>query len=85
MTTEFPRLELFRLFSAIITSLRQIPTEVWEEIEKESALIRSLAFAMAVVQGCLVARQLFGSGGLSRWYPLGKSTNVFFGHWSIVR
>ncbi|XP_076457719.1 uncharacterized protein LOC143291635 isoform X3 [Babylonia areolata] len=71
------------LREAILTALRQVPAEVWEEIQSESALIRNLAFAMALIQGCLVARQLFGSAGLTRWYPFG-SIQIVNAIWFLV-
>ena len=66
-----------------MTALRQVPPGVWEEIRAESTLTKGLAFAMAVIQGCLVARQLFGSAGLTRWYPLG-SIQVVNAIWFLV-
>ena len=69
--------------AAIVTALRQVPVGVWEEIQSESTLIKGLAFAMAVIQGCLVARQLFGSAGLTRWYPFG-SIQVVNAIWFLV-
>ncbi|XP_070202269.1 uncharacterized protein [Littorina saxatilis] len=71
------------LREAIITALRQVPLEVWEEIKTESALMKGLSFAMVVIQGCLVARQLFGSAGLTRWYPIG-SVQVVNAIWFLV-
>nr|KAG5694047.1 hypothetical protein BaRGS_025626 [Batillaria attramentaria] len=59
------------LREAIVTALRQVPYELWEELSKESNLVKGLSFGMAVIQGVLVARQLFGSAGLTRWYPFG--------------
>jgi hypothetical protein len=63
--------------------LRQVPVEVWKELEEESSRIRGLAYAMPVIQGCLVARQLFGSAGLTRWYPLG-TVQVVNAIWFLV-
>lgn len=55
-----------------MTALHQVPLEVWEEVASKSTLIKSLCFAMAVIQGALNARQLFGSAGFTRWYPFGS-------------
>lgn len=48
-----------------------------------SNLIKALAYAMAVIQGVLVSRQLFGSTGLTRWYPFG-SVQIVNAIWYIL-
>ncbi|XP_071095883.1 uncharacterized protein [Haliotis cracherodii] len=57
------------LKSAIVNTLQKIPADVWEKVRQENQMVRSLVYGIAVIQGVLVARQLFGSLGLSQWYP----------------
>nr|KAG5702033.1 hypothetical protein BaRGS_015768 [Batillaria attramentaria] len=79
------RQQLQRIFKsrAIVTALRQVPYELWEELSKESNLVKGLSFGMAVIQGVLVARQLFGSAGLTRWYPFGL-TQIINAIWFVI-
>ncbi|XP_062610301.1 uncharacterized protein LOC134272083 isoform X2 [Saccostrea cucullata] len=35
-------------------------------------MIRTIAFGLGVIQGMLVARQLFGAQGLNQWYPFNR-------------
>lgn len=52
-----------------MNTLQKIPADVWEKVRQENQMVRSLVYGIAVIQGVLVARQLFGSLGLSQWYP----------------
>lgn len=35
-------------------------------------MVRTIAFGLGVIQGMLVARQLFGAQGLNQWYPFNQ-------------
>ena len=45
---------------------------MWDTVRDKSPLTKALSFGVAVIQSVLVARQLFGSIGLSQWYPFNK-------------
>lgn len=64
----------FCLFSspAIVSTLKQIPTELLEKVSTEPQMVRTIAFGLGVIQGMLVARQLFGAQGLNQWYPFNQ-------------
>jgi len=55
--------------AAIVSTLKQVPAKVWEKVLEESQGLRNIAFAVAVIQAMLVARQLFGAQGLTQFYP----------------
>ncbi|XP_053409232.1 uncharacterized protein LOC123561373 isoform X4 [Mercenaria mercenaria] len=57
------------LHTAIVSTMKQIPTKVWELVLHETQNIRNIAFSIAVIQSMLAARQLFGAQGLSQYYP----------------
>ncbi|KAK3108743.1 hypothetical protein FSP39_014630 [Pinctada imbricata] len=59
-------------FLAIVSTLKQVPKEALESVSKEPQIIRTVAFGLGVIQGMLVARQLFGSQGLNQWYPFNR-------------
>eukprot|EP00105_Crassostrea_gigas_P044993 XP_019929141.1 PREDICTED: dynein beta chain, ciliary isoform X4 [Crassostrea gigas] len=60
------------LHSAIVSTLKQIPTELLEKVSTEPQMVRTIAFGLGVIQGMLVARQLFGAQGLNQWYPFNQ-------------
>jgi len=60
------------LFSAIVSTLKQIPESTLQSLSSETQLVKSLAFGLGVVQGMFVARQLFGAHGLNQWYPFNQ-------------
>ena len=35
-------------------------------------MVRTIAFGLGVIQGMLMARQLFGAQGLNQWYPFNQ-------------
>ncbi|XP_069115919.1 uncharacterized protein [Argopecten irradians] len=57
------------LHTAIVSTLKQVDSGIMGKVASEPQLIRTMAFGVAVVQGMLVARQLFGTQGLNQWYP----------------
>ena len=57
------------LFSAIVSTLKQVSPKVWENVLSESQNIRNIVFAVCVIQSMLAARQLFGTQGLNQYYP----------------
>ena len=67
LTSLFLRMSSLPL--AILASFEQVPYSLWARINQLPVVVRRLSFAIVLLHGCLVARQLFGSAGLSRWYP----------------
>lgn len=57
------------MFVAIVSSLKQVPEELWSRVRGGTQFGRCAVFGAAVIQGVLSARQLFGASGLSQWYP----------------
>ena len=61
---------LFAICSAISAAFKGVATDVWDRVELEASINRSVLFGVGVVHGLLVARQMFGSRGLSQFYSL---------------
>lgn len=55
-----------------MSTLKQIPPELLEKVSTEPQMVRTIAFGLGVIQGMLVARQLFGAQGLNQWYPFNQ-------------
>ncbi|KAK6172547.1 hypothetical protein SNE40_016179 [Patella caerulea] len=55
--------------TAIVKTLKEVPVEVWDRVREQTQLSKALIFGAAVIQGALRARQLFGSIGMSQWFP----------------
>lgn len=59
-------------FSAIVSTLKQVPVDLLDKVSTEPQMVRTIAFGLGVIQGMLVARQLFGAQGLNQWYPFNR-------------
>nr|XP_022320176.1 dynein beta chain, flagellar outer arm-like isoform X6 [Crassostrea virginica] len=60
------------LHSAIVSTLKQVPVELLDKVSTEPQMVRTIAFGLGVIQGMLMARQLFGAQGLNQWYPFNQ-------------
>ncbi|XP_056010102.1 uncharacterized protein LOC125667097 [Ostrea edulis] len=60
------------LHSAIVSTLKQVPVDLLDKVSTEPQMVRTIAFGLGVIQGMLVARQLFGAQGLNQWYPFNR-------------
>ncbi|XP_078672103.1 uncharacterized protein LOC144911712 isoform X1 [Branchiostoma floridae x Branchiostoma belcheri] len=58
------------LKKAIGAALSSVPPQSWDKLRDKSNNIRNMVFGLCVVQGVLLARQLYGTRGLSLQYPL---------------
>ena len=55
---------------AVGAAFNGVGAEVWDAVEQASSVNKSLVFGAGLVHGLLVARQMFGSRGLSQFYSL---------------
>ena len=63
---------MFASFPAIVSTLKQVPVELLDKVSTEPQMVRTIAFGLGVIQGMLMARQLFGAQGLNQWYPFNQ-------------
>ncbi|XP_023931015.1 dynein beta chain, ciliary-like [Lingula anatina] len=62
--------------SAIAYALNTTPLSHWERVKTFSQPLKLLIYGVGVIQGALLARQTFGSQGLSQWSTLSRTHMV---------
>ena len=56
--------------SAIVSAFNSVSQETWTLVQNQPDAVKALVFGIGVVHGLLLARQMFGTRGMSQQYAL---------------